>query len=248
MFRPSKSLFLLITAAVLLLASGCIVMDDESGSFSPCLEGEGQIETSKIEVPPFTGIEIRSDIEVILSQGPVQEVEAKGYPNLLDELILEVDGQDLEIRSRRCLSSGSRPQLFITIPQLDRIVNSSMASISSDNTFVITNLEATASGSGDIDIAVISDVVKANLSGSGNLRLEGEAATLNIKITGSGDFRGFGLASLSANAFISGSGDAEAFVQDFLEASISGSGDVFYKGNPFLEVRLTGTGKVIDAN
>lgn len=235
-------------AAFLLMANSCIVMDDESGASSFCLEGEGQIETAQIELPPFTGIEVRSNIEVILAQGPAQEVEAKGFANLLDELVLEVAGQDLEIRSRRCISSGSRPQLFITIPQLDRIVNSSTASIFSDNTFVATNLEATTAGSGDIDIAVIADVVKANISGSGNLRLEGEATTLNVKITGSGDFRGFGLAALSASVLISGSGDAEAFVQDFLEASISGSGDVFFRGDPFLKVRLTGTGKVIDAN
>ncbi|MCO6478131.1 MAG: DUF2807 domain-containing protein, partial [Phaeodactylibacter sp.] len=248
MTRSPKMLAALALAAVLLATPACIVVDDEGGSFFPCLEGEGIIESSKFELPPFTGIELRSDIDLFLSQGPVQEVEARAHANLLEELILEVDGQDLEVRARRCISGRDRPQLFITMPQLSRAVNSSAADIFTENTFVGTNIELTVAGSGDIDLAALADVVKASINGSGDCLLEGEASTLNVKITGSGDVRGFALTALSANISISGSGDAEVFVADFLEATISGSGNVFYKGSPFLKERLTGTGRVIDAN
>ena len=248
MTHSPKPSAVLATAFFLLMLHSCIVVDDESNTFVPCQEGSGQVETTKFERPPFTGIELRGDVDVFFSQGPEQEIEARGHTNLLEELILEVDGQDLEIRTRRCISPRDRLQLFITIPQIDRVVNSSAADIVSENTLVTNNIELTASGSGNVEIAIITDVLKANLSGSGNLLAEGEAATLNLKITGSGDFNGFGLVAVSSMVFISGSGDAEVFAQDFLEASISGSGDVFYKGDPFLEVRLTGSGRVIDAN
>ncbi|MCB0585726.1 MAG: DUF2807 domain-containing protein [Phaeodactylibacter sp.] len=248
MTHPLRYFATLMAVMAILMLESCIVVDDESGSFFPCLEGEGPVETSKIELPPFTGIEDRSDVEVFLSQGPAQEVEARGHASLLDELILEVDGQDLEIRTRRCISDNSRIRLFITIPQLDRLVNSSAADIVGESTFLSENPEITLTGSGDVKLGVLAESVKANLSGSGSLLLEGESSSLSVKITGSGDFKGFGLTTLSTNVLISGSGDAEVFVEDYLEANISGSGDVFFKGSPFLETRLTGSGRVVDAN
>lgn len=239
----------LMAAAFLLTANGCIIVsDDNSGNVFPCLSGEGPMETVDIGLPPFTGVELRSDVDVFLSQGPVQEVELRAHANLIDELILEVDGGDLEIRARNCIASGSRPQVFITMPQLGRVVNSSAAPVTGESAFVSGKLEISVPGSGDVNLATIADAVKANISGSGNILLEGEAAALNVKITGSGNFMGFGLAAVSANVLISGSGDAEVKVEDFLEALLSGSGDVFFKGNPALEVSLTGSGKVFDAN
>ena len=143
MTDPIRPLAVFLTLMSLLVAGSCIVVDDESGAVFPCQEGEGQVETSKFELPAFTGIEVRSDVEVVLSQGPVQEVEARGHANVLEELVLEVDGQDLEVRTRQCVAFKDRPRLFITIPQLNRVVNSSAAEIFNENTFVAENPEIT---------------------------------------------------------------------------------------------------------
>ena len=60
----------------------------------------------------------------------------------------------------------------------------------------------------------------------------------------------FDLKSVNHNIDISGSGNAEVFVDGgSLDANISGSGKVYYKGAPSsFNTDITGSGKIVDAN
>lgn len=240
---------ILFATGLLLAGPGCIVIDDDGQEpLRPCLQGEGNIETVAIELPEFSGIELRGDVETFISQGPVQEVLLRAHENLIDELSFDVDGRELEIRTFRCIDARDRPTLFITLPELSKAVHSSTADIVCENTLLADKLEILLAGSGDFQLSAITDVLEANVTGSGQLTAEGETITLNIKVSGSGDFRGFGLPCQVASVLSAGSGDAELQVESLLEGSISGSGDIFFRGQPALDVRITGSGELIDAN
>jgi phage-related protein len=67
----------------------------------------------------------------------------------------------------------------------------------------------------------------------------------DIHISGSGDVRNFGLQATKAKVKVSGSGNTEITVSNFLDVRINGSGDVYYKGNPSVNADISGSGKVV---
>ncbi|MCB9303772.1 MAG: DUF2807 domain-containing protein [Lewinellaceae bacterium] len=238
-----------LMAAVLILGwSGCIIINDDDAPFSDCLDGRGNIVSTVYELSPFNEIELLGDVELILSQGPVPNVELRAYENLLDEVLLDVNGDRLIISSRRCINYQDRPKLLLTNPNFKKISNSGATNISGDNTLAISSLSIDILGSGDISLALQADNLDVLLTGSGDLELTGSADVLKMSITGSGDFLGFGLTSRQAEILLTGSGDAEVFVEDALKATITGSGSVFFKGHPTLTTTLTGSGEVVDRN
>jgi hypothetical protein len=92
--------------------------------------------------------------------------------------------------------------------------------------------------------------IETSISGSGDIRLAGEATNHTLKVSGSGNLSGYELKSINQMITISGTGNAEVFVDGgILDAKISGSGKVYYKGNSSsFSADITGSGSVIDAN
>ena len=78
--------------------------------------------------------------------------------------------------------------------------------------------------------------------------MNGDCAEHLSTISGSGKIRAYDLLSAETNIRISGSGNAELSVADYLKAKVSGSGKVRYKGNPTVDVDISGSGKVERAN
>jgi hypothetical protein len=77
------------------------------------------------------------------------------------------------------------------------------------------------------------------------VEVDGAANSANLDITGSGTYEGFGIETVSTYVNISGSGDAEVLVNQYLDVKITGSGNVYYRGTPSLETDITGSGQVI---
>ena len=78
--------------------------------------------------------------------------------------------------------------------------------------------------------------------------MKGSAWEHSINISGSGNVRAFGLDTKSTYVRISGSGNSEVTVQDYLNVTISGSGSVYYKGNPDIEANISGSGTILNWN
>ena len=109
-----------------------------------------------------------------------------------------------------------------------------------------TRLDATISGSGDVQIADLSaDEVTAKIGGSGEIDLAGHAAAQDVTISGSGKYRAGDLCSESVKVKISGSGDATVCATEDLDSNISGSGSVDYYGRPAVNSSTgSGSGKI----
>ncbi len=65
-----------------------------------------------------------------------------------------------------------------------------------------------------------------------------------FSISGSGNIRSFALISNNSSVNISGSGDADVFVNQHLDADISGSGKIRYQGNATVSTSISGSGNV----
>lgn len=243
MIKMNRLFFMAL--ALSFTVSSCFFDDD--GPFG-CINGEGPMVTEELNLADFSGIELDISADVVVKQGPEQEVIVEGKQNIIDELERDVKNGIWEIDVDGCVTDMGNMRIFVTLPDITSLKISGSGKIESENVLLVNDINLRISGSGDMDLDLEADDIDAKISGSGEMILDGLAKDLNFKISGSGDLHAFGLETQFADIDISGSGDAEVFVVQELDVKISGSGDVTYLGNPLLDVSISGSGKVKDGN
>ncbi len=239
-----------LAAFVALSISACYidVDDDDDGGIFDCVEGQGGIVSVVLPLAHFSGVELYSSGNVYITQGSNREVIVEGQGNIIDRLDRDVRNGVWEIEFDGCVQNYQPLKIFITMPDIRYLEISGSGEIFGQNIFEVNDMDLRIPGSGKIDLGLLADDVDVRIPGSGQIILEGEADELDLRIIGSGSLAAFGLPVREADIDISGSGDAQVTVAEFLDVRISGSGNVFFKGNPVIDVMITGSGEVIDAN
>ena len=223
---------------------GCI---DDDGSFG-CTAGSGSIVEETFQFSEFKGLRLKCSADIFITQGEEFSVVAESQANILDNLDLQLDGDVLEIDLDGC-NRDFQLSLFITMPELTFLKISGSGNITGENLFTSENLTLRISGSGNMDLDLDYQTVNTKITGSGNMDLRGLCDEFDYTISGSGDINSFGLISDDGFIDITGSGDTEVFVNEFLSVKITGSGDVLFKGNPAeITSNITGSGDLRDVN
>ncbi len=231
---------------VLLLALGlfsCDLDDDDN-----CIRASTTIVTEQLFLPPLQGLELELPAQLILRQGPVQQILVEGPQNIVGLLDEDVANGIWRIRIPGCIQDLSQLRIVATLPSYRLLAITGAGDVFSETALLTDQLEMSITGQGQMDIAVEAQTVRASISGAGNYRLEGLADFLEFDLSGAGNLNAFDLDVLEADLSIIGSGSAEVFVRDLLRVNISGQGTVFYRGTPQLDVNISGVGDVIDAN
>lgn len=240
-------LLLLTTFAVALTFNSCIIdfYDDNDGF---CVRGEGPVVSRELNMPFFRGIDLEVPAKVLITQGPTLRVRAEGYDNIVNAIERDVRNGIWEIEFNDCVRNIGELTIYVTMPEIASLRISGTGDIIGENFFTTDDIELIISGTGKIDLGLDADDIYARISGTGNIILEGDADELELESTGTGDFRAFQLKLNRADIEITGAGDAEVFVTNYLRVRITGTGDVLYRGNPRIDFNITGTGDLIDAN
>jgi hypothetical protein len=234
-----------IGACVALLSTGCYFGDDD---IFGCIRGNGDIHSEEFFLPEITGVKLSGVGDVIIRHGDAQEIIVETDQNLMTYVDRDVHNGLWTIDFDRCVKRLTRLTVYITVPNIKKVVISGSGSIRGLDVFNGPELDATLSGSGSIEFRYNADKIDAHISGSGNIDLYGTADFFNVNVSGSGDVRAFDMISQECDVFIAGSGDVRVTVEDFLKVRINGSGDVLYKGNPTIDVDISGSGSVINRN
>ncbi len=105
-----KSVFTAFTLAAL----GLTACDDD------VIRGRGDTITKFRVVSTFDAVEVKGDFEVYLTQGPGQEVRLEGQENVLDAILTQMDGRELEIKFKPYVNvRNHKPiRVYITNPTL----------------------------------------------------------------------------------------------------------------------------------
>ncbi len=218
--------FLIISMA------GCT--DDDSANNplivgDDCVLGTGAITTEDRDLGNFTGIENATPGNVFITQGPLEPVRLVGPSNILELVRTSINNNTLNIRIDGCVDLREGIDIFVTIPQIDRLLITGVGNMTTENEIDADDLEIT-------------------LAGVGNFSLQGSTNELFVSLFGTGDINAFGLTTDICDINISGVGNAEVFVNNELDVTITGAGTVFYRGTPTVTSTITGDGSVIDAN
>ncbi len=217
---------------LLLLLAACTSDDSNSNPLlvgDDCLRGTGPVVTELRDLGNFTGIQNAIPANVLITQGPVEDVRIDAPANILEEIVTTVDNNTLNIRINECIEDLDNVNIFVTIPEIELLSLTGVGNMSTTESIEAGELEIT-------------------LTGVGNFSLKGRADMLDVFLTGVGDINAFQFETDICSINISGVGDAEVFVNDELNVTITGNGSVFYLGTPIVNSIITGTGSVIDAN
>jgi putative autotransporter adhesin-like protein len=214
---------LLLIAIVIALVVDRIFFPASSSSLGT---GSGVAATQARPLPPFTGVELAGDNNVIVRVGARQSVLVHADSNLLRRVTTRVRSGSLVIGTTPGNLSARSPMfVVVSLPSLDRI---------------------TLRGDGNFSVAgVHSRSLTVALPGSGNIEATGTATKLVVTIAGEGTALLRRLVSRDAKAVLDGDGSIMLTATHSLAARISGSGTILYNGTPpHVSRRVTGNGTI----
>jgi hypothetical protein len=200
--------------------------------------GSAAAAEASFDLPPFTGIDISSGIDAVVSVGGAQSVRAES-PNQdqLDELVVEVRdgtltaGTDWNLLD--LLFFGDRQiKLHVTVPSLERASSSSGANVQ------VTGLTAdtavlNASSGADLDlVGAAAAHFDIDVSSGADLNVEGSCETANAGSSSGATLRAERLTCAEVEIDVSSGADADVFASDAVTANASSGGDIIVHGNP----------------
>ncbi|WP_181305451.1 head GIN domain-containing protein [Rufibacter sp. XAAS-G3-1] len=222
--------------------TACDILGD-----SPCLEGDGQSKTEARAVPSFTGVDMRIAGNVYVTAGPKAEVKVESFANLLPEIVTELEGSTLVIRSESCLEySDEETTVYITLPDIEYAELQSSGQMRIQAVPSSKGLKIRLTGSGTVRYLGSTNRIQVTHTSSGDVDLDGFVSHLETTLTGSGKILGYSLRADTVEAKSTGSGHQQIWVDKVLEATVNGSGNIYYRGSPSLvSTFTTGWGKVL---
>jgi len=225
--RPQLALIalgvLLLVAILIALVVDRIFFDSSS---SPGGTGSGVAARQARSLPPFTGVELAGENNVVVRVGVRQSVIVHADSNLLRRVTTRVRSGRLVIGTTPGNLSAKTPMFVeVSLPSLDGL------RLQGDG-----NISVTGINSRNLTVA---------LPGSGNVDATGTTTKLDVTISGEGTALLRQLIARDAKAALSGDGSIMLTATHSLTARVSGSGTILYGGAPLqVTQRVTGSGTI----
>ena len=247
--------FFLILIGCLLVAS-CIVRFNGSSVVGYCTE-EGIDFVEVREVGPFRALSSGLPCNVYFSQAARQEVRIETTEEFADKILTVVEDGTLKLK----LQDGNYPKLilriYISVPAIESITIQGSGNLYQEGLLQVdNNLNLKVSGSGDMRFGQISSKgIEATTSGSGNIDIESlaSAGSFSARVSGSGGIRIFGKTAVEGGVelSVSGSGDIDidsVAASGNASARTTGSGDICLREVVFngdVDLKTSGSGDII---
>jgi hypothetical protein len=195
-------------------------------SSSPAGTGSGVAATQARSVPPFTGVDLAGENNVIVRVGATQSVVVHADSNLLKRVTTRVRSGRLVIGSTPGNFSAKSPMFVaVSLPSLDGL------RLQGDGNITVTGIN--------------SQSLTVALPGSGNIDATGTTTKLDVTISGEGTALLRQLSARGAKAALIGDGTIMLTATHSLTARISGSGTILYGGSPpHVTQTVTGSGTI----
>jgi hypothetical protein len=216
-----------------------------------CETGEepGPLVTQERSLPVFESIRVETIGKVRLHVAPDYRVVIHTNSNVVDDINLSIFENELHISLTGKHKKIDRLELDVYAPEYTAIRLDGVADISCRESIVTSFLTVEQDGIGDIHLEDIQvQKVYFKLSEDGNVEVEGITNEIIATHSGVGNLRLFRLFGNTGDLKLSGTGNIEINVSDFLNIDLSGVGDIKYMGSPAMNIRHTGVGKIVKVN
>lgn len=219
---------------------------------SDCFKSTGNIIKEERVAGDIKTIELKSSINLIISQDTVNKITVEAGENLLPLIITEMNNDTLVIKNNnKCnwvRSFKKAINVYLTVTDLAQITSYGSGDITSTNT--LTNnffmLEMwTGGGSANLNINASISNFKIH-TGSGDITVKGFSNFNYIYIRSNGWMWCDSLFTNYTEVNSLGTGDCYVNTYQTLNVSIYYKGNVYYSGNPpKVNAEITGSGELI---
>jgi hypothetical protein len=187
----------------------------------------------------FHAVDLAGSFDVYLTQGATESVKVEAPADIMPHIRTEVENGVLKIYNKNdgfhwgdLFGHHQKIRVYVVITNVDAISVTGSGDMFFKDGIHASSLKLNVSGSGDMTGGVEAKTVESNISGSGDMKLSGHADNSMITVVGSGDYTARSLTTASTSVHVSGSGDAEVYATEKIDASVVGSGDIHYSGHP----------------
>jgi len=203
-----------------------------SSWFGQGVEGNGKLETTTRSLPAYQKVELRTSLDVVITEGATAQTRVTVDGNLQPLLTTKVEGDTLVIEAEKNLDESRGAKVELVMPRFAGVEIRGSGDVRVERSSPSEAVELGIHGSGDLRFRGSARSVKAQVQGSGDLQLAGgKAERLEVTIRGSGDVSARELPVRDATVNIQGSGNAELTATGGeLSFDIRGSGDVAWWG------------------
>ncbi len=228
-----------------------------SGGLVGCSTGQAQAtgpdSSRSFNVAAFDRIEVAGPFAVQVTTGGQRSVRAQGPSDVLERMVVEVDGRTLRIHpeKRRGLfggwnsgGAGGTVRVAVSVPMLNAAAIAGSGNIAVDR-IDAQSFSGSVAGSGELRLPQVEvRSLRLEIAGSGDAMAAGRAAEGHYEIAGSGDIQAARVATDQARVEIAGSGNVEANARSAARVEIAGSGNVRVTGGARCSIDKVGSGNV----
>ncbi|HEY4798930.1 MAG TPA: head GIN domain-containing protein [Bacteroidia bacterium] len=218
-----------------------------------CIKRTGEKSSQQRILPPFNKIFMKDNIDVYITQGPVQDVRVEAGKNLVSLIKTEVSDGMLTLKNdnkcnwMRNYKNGTI-SVYITMPQIRYVYNYGSGEIKGTNSLSCDTLDILTNESGDVEFSLTARVVFLHLNSTSDVTLHGTAPILGISHEGEGYLYCNDLLTNITWSHSHASGNEYLNVQNGLYVTIDWAGNIYYTGNPTTELKGNGIGQLIKEN
>lgn len=236
-----------------------VLFSCNSENVPDCFQNSGAIIDKEFEVSDFSEITVFPRVELILSDGPMQQVVLQTGAYLLDDIELRVEEGCLKIYNNNVCNftrDYGVTKVFVTSPNIREIRNASERTVRSQGILNYENLslisedfshEGAINTNGDFDLDLDCNTLTVNVNNLSSVSVRGDVDNLVLRYySGDARFEGRNLIAQSVDVFQRSSNDMIINVQQSITGEIRGTGDVILVSTPSLiDVQQFYTGQLI---
>ncbi len=208
------------------------------------IKGSGTKASEKREIGSFRGLDVSGGFEVVLTQGTVESLVIEADDNLMQHIITEVRGGELNIYTRDNVSARTPMVAYLTFVNLEDIDISGAVSVKAKDKLTFNRLSIDGSGASELEFEADIRNLTAGFSGASTVKLRGNTQNMEIECSGASKLYLADMQVSTASLELSGASYGEVWVIERLDVESSGASDVRYKGNPQLTIDTSGASSV----
>lgn len=223
-----------------------------------CFQNAGDIIQREIQVETFDKITVFERIELIVSEGSIQNVVVESGEYLMNDIKVSVENGRLLLKNENSCNLTRNygiTKVYVTAPNLTEIRNSSGLTMRSNGTLNYPNLNLisedfgtdTFHSDGDFRLNVNCDTLYIATNNLSNIFISGTVGDLSVKFySGDGRFEGSDLLAQNIEIFQRSSNDMILNPQQSIKGEIRSTGNVILVNEPpLIDVQAFYTGHLI---
>ena len=201
-------------------------------------------------VPAFTAIEVSSGVELNLTSGPAQRVQAEADDSeALEKVKTEVVDGVLKVTYDQSWSwwgkkSNKHPKVNVTAAGLTGLEASSGSSVKVAGTYSTTSMKLGVSSGASMRATFQANVLDMKLSSGASAHLSGRAQRFSATASSGATLNAQDLTATACEASASSGASMRVGVRSSLVAQASSGGSVRYEGSPEVRKQTSSGGSV----